>query len=420
MFRILHLSDLHIRAGNAWSTTPILADALRLIKEQANRENVDVVAFTGDIAFSGKADEYKLAADWLNALCLEPTGLNLDRKAVMFVPGNHDVDRALITAPARAIEEQLAKSAYQSDVAAHYGDQESLSILMRRLIAYSEFTAQFGGSELFGSLCWSRVFEHHGRRIQFDGLNSAWLCRGDDDHRRLLIGQPQLTELSERSDDCDFAVALIHHPLADLMEHDEENTRNFVKRRCDLLLRGHMHRACSVYTNYGDNQYIEVAGGALHERHESQNRFGIIDLSDDLTMAELRTFIWQDGRWISDRNLFQTVDGVGRFSLPTAAAPLAGANSDTTSGAKDIDAREPLAFPRGAQLFPDKDAPPSSLEGALAQFPTFTHQPSKQDAATRHTLLTDVLDAATSTRDVPIRRDPGTHYEDFLEPVMNF
>lgn len=147
MFRILHLSDLHIRTNTTWSTDAILSDAKRIILEQANEENVDVVAFTGDIAFSGQEAEYAIASDWFDDLCLQTSGLNLDAKSVMFVPGNHDVDRKLIPKAASAIEDALGKSSEQSHIANYYLDSDSFQLLKRRHDAYFKFCHSFTGQD---------------------------------------------------------------------------------------------------------------------------------------------------------------------------------------------------------------------------------------------------------------------------------
>jgi predicted MPP superfamily phosphohydrolase len=76
--RILHLSDLHFRADRAWDSDPVLRDLARFIAAEVRQGLVpDLVAVTGDLAFSGKADEYRrdpdqpddrphcTASDWL-------------------------------------------------------------------------------------------------------------------------------------------------------------------------------------------------------------------------------------------------------------------------------------------------------------------------------------------------------------------
>jgi 3',5'-cyclic AMP phosphodiesterase CpdA len=314
MYRVLHLSDLHAKETNVWSTTPILKHAKDVILEQASRENIDLVAFTGDIAFSGKKEEYAIAQAWLDDLCLKPSGLNIQKGQILLVPGNHDVDRRLIAAAATAIEDSLAKAETQAAVARFYDEAVSRQILLNRHAAYFEFCSSFLG-ETDASHCWSKTFKAGSGRIRVDGLNTSWLCRGNDDHRRLLVGQSQLTEVLKAHTDADLRITLMHHPLADLMEFDEVNTADHLKQNTDIVLRGHLHRAEATERMTNTGSFLELAAGALHDTHEAPNRFSILDFSDDLTELRVSTFLWQSGRWILDRNLYETSDGVGVFAL---------------------------------------------------------------------------------------------------------
>jgi 3',5'-cyclic AMP phosphodiesterase CpdA len=323
MFRILHLSDLHASESTAWSTTPILKLAKKTILEQANKINIDLVAFTGDIAYSGKKEEYDIAQNWLDDLCLSSSGLNLQKEQILLVPGNHDVDRKLIKPGATAIEEELRKVSTQAGIANFYEDEDSKKTLLKRHTAYFDFCSSFLGLPTGGGHCWSRTFKSKaGGRIRVDGLNTSWLCRGPDDQRRLLIGQSQLTELIRAHSDAvkthgepDVRITLMHHPLADLMPFDEGNTEAHLKQNTDIVLRGHLHKAGSLERSTNTGSFLELPAGALYDSHEWPNRFSILDISDDLCVLRVTTFLWDEGRWIHDRNLHETDDGVGEFRL---------------------------------------------------------------------------------------------------------
>lgn len=73
--RLLHLSDFHFRAGTTWDADPVLRALARTIGEEAaGGLQPDLVVITGDLAFSGRADEYRLAKQWLDHRP-QPTGL---------------------------------------------------------------------------------------------------------------------------------------------------------------------------------------------------------------------------------------------------------------------------------------------------------------------------------------------------------
>ena len=64
--RLLHLSDIHFRAGKTWDSDPVLRGLARFIEDEvAAGFAPDLVAITGDLAFSGRSEEYDLARRWL-------------------------------------------------------------------------------------------------------------------------------------------------------------------------------------------------------------------------------------------------------------------------------------------------------------------------------------------------------------------
>lgn len=89
---LLHLSDLHISSKNAIDPQKIqkVSDSLTVFKDF---DGV-LLALTGDIANSGKKNEYKLAVSFIDQLlsqikCLHNIPNN--NISVVLVPGNHDV-----------------------------------------------------------------------------------------------------------------------------------------------------------------------------------------------------------------------------------------------------------------------------------------------------------------------------------------
>ena len=59
--RWLHISDIHLRSEKTWSQDVVLGAICKNVGEQRAAGNLlDFVIVTGDIAFSGKTDEYNL------------------------------------------------------------------------------------------------------------------------------------------------------------------------------------------------------------------------------------------------------------------------------------------------------------------------------------------------------------------------
>ena len=93
---LVHLSDIHftgssgsIHDGDQTVRDELLRDVAALTSQIGV---VTGVLVTGDIAFSGKKEEYQHAAEWLRAVCVR---VGCEEQHVSVVPGNHDVDRRL-------------------------------------------------------------------------------------------------------------------------------------------------------------------------------------------------------------------------------------------------------------------------------------------------------------------------------------
>jgi 3',5'-cyclic AMP phosphodiesterase CpdA len=99
VLRVLHVSDLHARQGLRTDQREIAEAMVRDAARLRDERPFDLAVVTGDLAFAGKTSEFALAREIL----LGPleTELDLGPDRVVIAPGNHDVDRKLISDEAR-------------------------------------------------------------------------------------------------------------------------------------------------------------------------------------------------------------------------------------------------------------------------------------------------------------------------------
>ena len=88
---IIHLSDIHIKSENdsIFSKKEELINTC--INNVSNKDNI-IIVFSGDIAYSGKESQYKLATDFINELMEQLALKGVNAIQVLCVPGNHDCD----------------------------------------------------------------------------------------------------------------------------------------------------------------------------------------------------------------------------------------------------------------------------------------------------------------------------------------
>jgi len=139
---LVHLSDIHFTgsSGNVHDVDQnvrdeLLRDVAELTKQLGSATGVLV---TGDIAFSGKKEEYQHAGDWLRKVC---DAVGCEEQKVAVVPGNHDVDRGLagdlITKMLHQSIRGLDGPAIDSKLREFFSNAGSANALLAPLAAYN-------------------------------------------------------------------------------------------------------------------------------------------------------------------------------------------------------------------------------------------------------------------------------------------
>lgn len=92
MLRILHLSDVHFGQEKTNDSTYLDDVRSQLVKDLASllgdSKSLDLILVNGDIAYSGKKNEYDRAVAWLDQIIAVG---HCDVTAIRTIPGNHDV-----------------------------------------------------------------------------------------------------------------------------------------------------------------------------------------------------------------------------------------------------------------------------------------------------------------------------------------
>ncbi|AUB85656.1 SUMF1/EgtB/PvdO family nonheme iron enzyme [Candidatus Thiodictyon syntrophicum] len=347
--RLLHLSDIHFRADTAWDSDPVLRDLARFIAGEVRQGLVpDLVAVTGDLAFSGKADEYRRAPqqpddqaddrprvtawDWLTdelwpALAPDPSR-PLPHERLLLVPGNHDADRGQVDLIARLVQQGLLGAADQAQLATVLADPIQGAVLFKRHAAYLAFYGAWLGTP-HTLPWWQRSIQIRGQRLHLAGLDSAWMACDDQDYGRLLLSHYQINQTVDvrAAAGADWRIALLHHPWDHLAPFDGPAARQAIHLHRDLVLRGHLHEGEAAFIRPADpaRACLELAAGCVYDGSRHPNAFQWIELWPQTPAAPRRVRVlfrhWYKGAWDVDRNQPGCPDGSAEFPLaPPAAA----------------------------------------------------------------------------------------------------
>ncbi|NQE54391.1 Hercynine oxygenase [ANME-1 cluster archaeon GoMg3.2] len=314
---ILHLSDIHFKRDkndkNKTYRKDIKNKMLAKIKEHVDKNNLDLdfVAVTGDIAFSGKEyEEAKKFFDDLESVLLEKT-------IFLFVPGNHDVDRDNVSeffSLHDIVKKQLTDALLENE-------EEIKSNINVKFKPFRRFVQELN-PDLYSSeddYFWVKNFED--KNVSFLGLNSCWASENDRDRFNITLGYPQVMNALEIST-ISNKIVLMHHPFDWLYEQDFDKSHAELFKNCGLVLHGHIHTDKAFVFKDPTNSYICLGANASYTDNRN-GRIGFQFVRVEFQEKGVAVRVWPyilDARrneFVPDRERWKVQKGEESFYLST-------------------------------------------------------------------------------------------------------
>ena len=303
---ILHVSDLHARVG----LEMYLETRVRAMLEDVERLNIqiDAIIFTGDLAFSGKEEEYALADRLLLSPLKSRFLINKQPVPVYIIPGNHDIDRGRIDP---MVERGLLTELTGSQTAVQYLDHKSYT--RPRLQAFYDYRSRLLNHDFQPFYC--SVQHVKGIDIGFACLNSAWRCSGTEDEKHLFLTEEQIYSAYKAVENCVVKIALVHHPLNWLHPSEYEAVVHDLKRNFDIVAKGHLHVQDSMGEITPNSDCILFSAPALCDGRLPDAGYNIycLDYENKKVVAKYRKFIRRRNQFDKDTDYAQ--DGEQAYPL---------------------------------------------------------------------------------------------------------
>ena len=311
----LHISDFHVRGGDPYDRDVVLGALVKSVGEYRRRgRSPDLIFATGDIAHSGKPEEYEIAGRFFDDLL---GAVGLDKSRLFVIPGNHDVDREFGVGLARTLDSREQADKY-------FHPDRPKPHLTLKLRAFLEWhNRYFNGVRALpdNTTCGAaQMVPVNGRRLAILTINTALFCQDDDDHDKLWVGRRCLdraiAELEELDADC--RIALVHHPLEWLNTIEGSNIQASLESSVDILLRGHLHEARIESVASAEGEMLRCAAGASYQSRKWPNRalYGTLD-GDRLAIYPIRYEDSPRPTWTTDPSVFPRDSNHERtFTIP--------------------------------------------------------------------------------------------------------
>lgn len=285
---ILHLSDLHIeKSGDIRSVNVSkIVDVLNTIKIFSSV----LVIVSGDIAFSGKREQYDAAYELFGTiikLIKESYGnISVD---VWYVPGNHDVD---LTIDRGAIEIEKTIKGELADTAI---EQE---ILKQR--CYRNFAKGTRCYYVKNPLCCIKERVIDETSIKAFLLNTALFSTLDND-KGLHYLPNNLLDIIDKSDEAEINIMVMHHSQHWFHESIEPRLEDLLLRKCQIVFYGHEHNIGTRIIKKDGYNVIALAGGELCNRGDWSRSEFYLDIID----TEEKRISVNKYRWNKDKKIYE-------------------------------------------------------------------------------------------------------------------
>lgn len=354
----LHLSDWH-QKGETFDRKVVRDALVRDIKERCQGispelEKIDFIVLSGDVAYSGKPEEYAAVCEHLIEPLLEATGVGPER--LFIVPGNHDLDRDAFELLPIALNKPFATE----EVAQPWlEDDKKRARLLAPFEAYHDFVSTYGGGAL-SSYASKLQFNVEDKKIALFGFNSALMAARNkdshdkiDDYGHLIVGEPQIYDFLTNIDEIDLRIAVLHHPVSWLTEFDRDRIKGRLLKDVDCILCGHLHKGEVESVNGTQGECVIIPAGAAYDRRDHANGYNFVSVN--LTTKKGTVFLrcWnKKDCWREDVDCategkydFFMKDGAQQvFEQSTTTEPAGSATNAVATSNQRFDPRNPVFY----------------------------------------------------------------------------
>lgn len=297
----VHVSDIHFRkeSGDPYDIDNELRTAmindLRL-KAKQDLRNVCGVLVCGDLAYSGKQEEYDKANEFLE----EVTSIfDISIKDVCCVAGNHDVDQSMAkdSKLLECIQDYIASIANSNNVDSEIrkiqNDQFIEGLLYKPLAVYNTYAEKMSSSYTIDKPNWQTELElDDGYKLIVYGMNSV-LSSGYKDHldecgnrlvgseRKMVINRNQIPIPYENV----IYLTLCHHPPECW---NNSSLVEYMDSRVMIQLYGHKH----LQDIDANEKRIRISSGALQPERGKDwiPRYNWIEIWKDVEKLKVKIY----------------------------------------------------------------------------------------------------------------------------------
>ncbi|MER2512108.1 MAG: metallophosphoesterase [Nitrosomonas ureae] len=294
---ILHISDIHIKSANDLILQQGENIAATVFSSLPSASHVFIVV-SGDIAFSGKANEYTEATRLFNRIHETIKKESSCPISFIIAPGNHDCDFSKNTAARKILVDNMEKAEEDNEV----DDSiiKSCTIIQGDFFNFRNQLENLPNTN--DDLLWrTNRFNVEGKILEFDCLNISWVSKLREESGRLHFPLKRYSD--KKLEHANVRIVVLHHPLNWFNQSIYRPFRTFVRKVANILISGHEHRGnVGLISDAETDTSAFVEGCVLQEDKNDlcDSSFNLIVLDLEQEQFSSTKYNWNGTRYVTD------------------------------------------------------------------------------------------------------------------------
>ena len=286
---VIHLSDIHITGADDLIFHRVKELESACVSSLPNNGDV-VIAISGDIAYSGKKEQYDLAKCFFDSIARYISEQKASNVHVVCVPGNHDCNFTNES----SVRNVLINSVRNSDI-----DKEYYYNATTVQTEYRDFSTNFGIN--CDDILPRSEITCGDSSVLFLMANSAWMSTINESPGRIIMPCHLYECVSPEKYKVVFYI--IHHPNNWLDPDFKKDFMDHVRQNADIVLLGHEH-ARDSYEKIGNSFTVYCSHGKeLQDSHGDDSAFTVLNFDSTFQNYEVIDYEWDGNKY----NRFQEV-----------------------------------------------------------------------------------------------------------------
>lgn len=306
----LHISDTHFCIDkHNWDSEEVFDCFFEDLERMRDEYQLypDLIFFTGDVAYGHveNAGGLTLKSQYEEAKNLLKRILDIfphiPTENIFIVPGNHDVNRNLISKSQTEWLESIRVNK-QKDGSRIINELVKSKDLewkryMDRLDDFKGFLQESCYQHLLQDpdrLIYSIIRKVKGFEVGIAGLNSAWSSTGNEEKANLWLGSYQISDARNKLKKCKLSIVISHHPPNWLTDFEDITISRKIESTFNFYLHGHEHKE---WVTPIENHY-RIASGALYNGFGQKHGYNFVRLFPSENKGEVFFRTYNNGTWV--------------------------------------------------------------------------------------------------------------------------